>query len=794
MSAIQKAREILDEGMHSLQASSCTFYVRDPRWADEFLLLLMPGVMIPEPMHGFMLPLETRVRISDGSGMDFFPNAARDPALCEKLGPPLKRLAEGNRIFHDFTLREKVASCARLLHRKSDIVTATLFINFATRRRRSKKLDFEMTQLMSRLVDQLEGIRAELTSDFATEAPGLLAQLTRILRPIEQLATLRATVNDGVESLNRSFESILDDVLEAFAIDHQDGFGSIHILNPESGDLRVRATRGHVDHIPDPIHPGEGVVSWVALKKKAILIQDMRHSHFRSIHKAGREDVVSELAVPMVAGGELIGVFNVESVEEGKFNSNHVRTLWCAANQAAVALHLSQQASAHQDFADRIETLLDFYHEATTGKSVAADQLGELANIINNWTKADRCQLWRFDPEPGTFTFVGSSYKMTGATKGPRSKGWSAYALRKMMPVWIRVGQERSDFDAQIWNEQDEMWVSPRREESPPTSVNPRASQLGPHGQLGFPIPLLDQGIGVAWLKYSRSSGAPPTSFMRSVLGLIANAGIVMDFVQRYEETARSAAEALRDQIKRYTNTLFPEQELVTPRLQLYVKSVPLSAPIGGDFYTFINLTNDGNRVGVLLGDGEGHGIPAALKMLPVFTTFRLYCKQTGSTKFVLERMNAVANDLNLPQTSAIYFIIDLSGETPAIYASSAAHPPLLIISSKGPDRGESTHFPPIESRFDHTFLGPLSQLPPLGENSKELKPGSIIIAYTDGVTEARDEKDSVSFGNEGILQTAMRLLQESPKTIAENIFSAVKKHSGGHLADDATVLVIKLN
>lgn len=81
--------------------------------------------------------------------------------------------------------------------------------------------------------------------------------------------------------------------------------------------------------------PGEGVVSWVARERVPMLLPDVS-SHPNYV--PGNPDVRSELAVPVLAGDELLGVLNVESRQPAAFGGEELSILQAVAGQLSVAL------------------------------------------------------------------------------------------------------------------------------------------------------------------------------------------------------------------------------------------------------------------------------------------------------------------------------------------------------------------------------------------------------------------------------------------------------------------------
>ena len=64
-------------------------------------------------------------------------------------------------------------------------------------------------------------------------------------------------------------------------------------------------------------------------------------------------------------------------------------------------------------------------------------------------------------------------------------------------------------------------------------------------------------------------------------------------------------------------------QGLNVPELKIRARNIPYRE-VGGDFFDFVRL--DADRIGVLIGDVSGKGVPAALLMVKILTDFRTGC------------------------------------------------------------------------------------------------------------------------------------------------------------------------
>jgi serine phosphatase RsbU (regulator of sigma subunit) len=160
-------------------------------------------------------------------------------------------------------------------------------------------------------------------------------------------------------------------------------------------------------------------------------------------------------------------------------------------------------------------------------------------------------------------------------------------------------------------------------------------------------------------------------------------------------------------------------------RFDVYGKTRPAKT-VGGDFYDFVRLSPD--RVGVLIGDVSGKGVPAALTMAQMLAEFRLSAHDTDSPAEVLARLNEqlVARSRRGTFCSMCFVIVDLASGR--IVGANAGHHPVMIVSGDGSRTVVEASAPPT---------GLLPEIEWADEKTA-MRPGETLLIYTDGIVEAR--------------------------------------------------------
>ena len=225
---------------------------------------------------------------------------------------------------------------------------------------------------------------------------------------------------------------------------------------------------------------------------------------------------------------------------------------------------------------------------------------------------------------------------------------------------------------------------------------------------------------------------------------------------------------------------LLPSQKPVLPGWQTDFFCEP-AKELGGDYYDWFPVS--GGRVGFIVADVSGKGVPAALHMANLRNLFRFSTREHASPLEVLKRVNSLAfADLKAESfVTLIYGVLDpKSGRFDFV---NAGHDPLLWASaSRGDVRqlgGASFPVGIVEAdEFD----------PQLKEQSITLEKGDLILLYTDGVTEAADA-GGVQYGLERICRAMQgRSAGEVLAILKEDLNSYLK---GQAPEDDVTLLAL---
>jgi PAS domain S-box-containing protein len=196
---------------------------------------------------------------------------------------------------------------------------------------------------------------------------------------------------------------------------------------------------------------------------------------------------------------------------------------------------------------------------------------------------------------------------------------------------------------------------------------------------------------------------------------------------------------------------------------------------IGGDFHDVFELPD--GLVAVLIGDVEGKGVRAAGLTETVRAAVRALAVVSPSARYVLSNVNRMLLAQDSDQfVTALLMVIDR--DSGRAWVSSAGHEPPIVITQDGPAPLSISPGPPLGSfewDYEQVTFG--------------LAPGDTVIAYTDGLTEAR--RDGAMLAEEGVLATLAQHGPGGPLEVAESLRGAAIAHAG-HLQDDLQVLAVR--
>jgi sigma-B regulation protein RsbU (phosphoserine phosphatase) len=229
--------------------------------------------------------------------------------------------------------------------------------------------------------------------------------------------------------------------------------------------------------------------------------------------------------------------------------------------------------------------------------------------------------------------------------------------------------------------------------------------------------------------------------------------------------------------------SLMPQQVPDTPGLELAAFSRPAQI-VGGDYFDFFEF--QGGAQGLAIADVAGHGISASLYMASVQTLLRTLVAGSDSPAEVAKRMHHLLVHNVRFATFVTLFLGAYNPTTRALAYCNAGHnPPLLVRPGNNGDA--LTWLWPTGAAIglveEFTFQGA----------AVDLRPGDLLVLYTDGVTEALGASGQ-QFGREKMAQVVQRAAAFSASDLVRAIRQELEVFTGGRpAADDTTFIICKV-
>lgn len=224
-------------------------------------------------------------------------------------------------------------------------------------------------------------------------------------------------------------------------------------------------------------------------------------------------------------------------------------------------------------------------------------------------------------------------------------------------------------------------------------------------------------------------------------------------------------------------NSILPNEAPEVSKLEVSAVYRPMTA-VAGDFYDFIPV--DRNKLGVLVADVSGHGVPAALIAAMIKVAMQSVVPCAHDPREVMRGLNRILTaQLRGQFVTAAYLWLDTQNGK-ALY-SAAGHPPLLRWRGEKLERIESNGL----------LFGVMADSDyPMFE--MELDSGDRFLLYTDGVVEPENASGE-SFGDTRLEQVIRELRSHSPAELSRQLLNELSRWQPAAFTqqDDITLIAL---
>jgi phosphoserine phosphatase RsbU/P len=210
--------------------------------------------------------------------------------------------------------------------------------------------------------------------------------------------------------------------------------------------------------------------------------------------------------------------------------------------------------------------------------------------------------------------------------------------------------------------------------------------------------------------------------------------------------------------------------------------SMVAAKEVGGDFFDFFQI--DTHRLGFVIGDVSGKGVPAAIFMAVSRTLIRATGLKGVHTSECMHYVNNLLCNESVKSMFVTVFYGILNTATGVVEYVNAGHNPPYLISSSGISKVEMTNGMVLGVLDDISFQSKII----------EMKPGDKLFLYTDGVTEAFNT-ELIAYSEERIENFLGQRYQMPIETIVKELLADVNAFVvGAPQSDDITMLAIAYN
>ncbi|MEZ6067819.1 MAG: SpoIIE family protein phosphatase [Planctomycetaceae bacterium] len=202
---------------------------------------------------------------------------------------------------------------------------------------------------------------------------------------------------------------------------------------------------------------------------------------------------------------------------------------------------------------------------------------------------------------------------------------------------------------------------------------------------------------------------------------------------------------------------------------------------IGGDYFDYITLPD--GRIAIAIGDVAGKGVPAALLMARLYSSTRYQLLTAPNPAAAVTGLNAEIASSGLGHRFITFLLMVLDPLKHEVAFVNAGHPAPLMRTKAGKITpiGKEASALPLGIMPDQTYQ----------EFTCKIAAGSLLLAFTDGVTEAMSESQEV-YGRERFLEF-LKAAGQPIDEVVQGLIEDVEAFSGeGPIRDDTCVVAFQ--
>jgi len=570
--------------------------------------------------------------------------------------------------------------------------------------------------------------------------------------PAETLAIL-AEIS---QEINASLD--LDEVLANVAaqIKRLIDYEIFAVALPEEGTSQMyfRFAIGHrpevVEHWRIPI--GEGIIGTAAATGQPIRVPDV-HKDRRYLNAL--DTVQSELAVPLVVRGRVIGVLDIESSQPDYFTPDQQSILMLIAGRIGTAVENARLFQHERNQAETLLLLNEVVREANSTLEVQ-EVLRRAAELTKRLIDYQIFSILLYDETDKVFRHrvtVKFGQRTHEKFAVPAHEGIVGAAASLRRPVVV-----------------------------PDVTLDPRYLMVNSETRSELAVPMLYQNrvIGVMDLESPQLNYFTP-DHVQALSILAAHLAVSIENARLYERVARDETRMERDlnAARRIQGALLPHLPVPEYGLDIAARVVS-SRELSGDLYDFLRYGPQ--ELAIAVGDVSGKGSAAALYGAVGIGTLRSLASQKHRPSEMLRAMNALLSDRAIEgRFMTLCFATWHRGRRKLRVANAGQEQPFLFHGGRC-EKIRLVGFP--LGIFEDAIYD---------QRSFILDPGDIVVFHSDGIGDTMNS-DKEFFGHDRVCRLIAQHHDLSANEIADKILEEVDRFSNGaHPGDDRTLVVLKV-
>ena len=251
--------------------------------------------------------------------------------------------------------------------------------------------------------------------------------------------------------------------------------------------------------------------------------------------------------------------------------------------------------------------------------------------------------------------------------------------------------------------------------------------------------------------------------------GAADHVAVGLDNLQLAEQQRES------DRAREIQQAFLPKQIPVCPGFSISGAWQPARA-VGGDYYDVLALS--GGKIGLVIADVSGKGVPAALLMSNLQATVKAFCTDDIPPRILCEKVNAmICGNVSPGKFITFFYAVVDPGARKLSYANAGHNAPLLL-------REDGTL---LRLEQGGAVLGVFRHLP-YEQEEVEIRRGDRLLLFTDGVSEAFNEADE-EFGEERLVELLRNHVALDATGLQQTVLRSVTEFCSGNFHDDATLI-----